>query len=94
VANAGDRQQIEQMRPLSPAQKRLFILIAVLALGAISGLLLGFVISFHGLENTTSVAAGRWFQIWILRPSWYWPWPLFGAAIAGLSLLAADLTRS
>ena len=46
------------------------------------GMLLGFVMSFQGLEGQNRIGAGRWFSIWIVRPDWYWPWPSFGVVIA------------
>jgi hypothetical protein len=50
-------------------------------LGAVVGLFIGFVISL----GDSSRAAGVWFSIWMGEPELFWPWPVFGGLIAGLT---------
>ena len=56
----------------------------VCSLGALLGLFIGFVVFSIAHGGGT----GAVFAFWIQRPGLFWPWPMFGAAIAGLSLYA------
>jgi len=58
-------------------------------LGATLGLFVGFIVFSVAVASGT----GRVFAFWIARPSLYWPWPTFGAAIAGLSFYAVQTLR-
>jgi hypothetical protein len=57
-------------------------------LGALVGLCFGFILS---LAQSGGSVAGPWLAVWIQVPQLYWPWPVFGAAIAGLASYAARL---
>jgi hypothetical protein len=61
----------------------------VCSLGAMLGLFIGFVVFSIAHGGGTGAA----FAFWIQRPSLFWPWPMFGAAIAGLSLYAVWIFR-
>jgi uncharacterized protein len=61
----------------------------VCGLGAVLGLFVGFIIFSISIRRGTGAA----FSFWIRHPSFNWPWPTFGAAIAGLGLYAGWILR-
>ena len=63
----------------------------VCVLGAVFGLFVGFII--FSVIARISYGAGMVFKFWIQRPDLYWPWPTFGAVIAGLAFYAVWILR-
>jgi hypothetical protein len=61
----------------------------VCGMGALLGLFVGFTVFSIAVGRGTAAA----FSFWIQRPSLYWPWPTFGAAIAGLGFYAMWMLR-
>lgn len=58
--------------------------VIVCGLGAVLGLFIGFILFSITVRSGTGAA----FAFWIARPALYWPWPMFGAAIAWLGFYA------
>ena len=58
--------------------------------GAIAGALFGFI------HSPYFEILGRWqvFAAWLSHPASYWPWPLFGLIITGLTFYGLQLLRS
>jgi len=63
---------------------------AICSLGAVLGLFVGFVIFTASIRDG---GTGRVFAFWIQHPDLYWPWPMFGSAIAGLAFWAVWTLR-
>ncbi len=61
----------------------------VCGLGAMLGLFIGFILFSIAVRSGTGAA----FAFWIVRPGLYWPWPMFGAAIAWLGFYAVLILR-
>ena len=55
--------------------------------------MLGLFIGFILFSITVRSGTGAAFAFWIARPGLYWPWPMFGAAIAWLGFYAVLILR-
>jgi hypothetical protein len=65
----------------------------VCVLGAVFGLFVGFIIFSVVATARTVFGTGVLFKFWIQRPDLYWPWPTFGAVIAGLAFYSVRILR-
>jgi len=91
------------MNPLQWKREHQFAWAVVCLIGAIIGLLYAWFDSPFYLLSKAAAAdpdwAGKWtpsrlFLAWISQLRFYWPWPGFGALIAGLAFYAAMLFKS
>ncbi len=79
------------MNPLRWSRDHQVACVVVCSLGAVFGLFVGF---FSVVATARSgFTAGALFKFWIQRPDLYWPWPTFGAVIAGLAFYAVRILR-
>ncbi len=72
--------------------KRILAICLVFIIGALCGTVVGFIVTLSG--NSGEVP--EMFPYWLQDPfglNW-WPWPLFGGAIAALAYLAHLLGRT
>jgi hypothetical protein len=76
---------------LSPEHKGGVAIVCVL--GAVCGLFGGFIFFSVAQGFTRRFGTGAVFLFWIQRPELYWPWPAFGAAIAGLGFYSIRILR-
>jgi hypothetical protein len=67
-------------------------LAVICLLGAVIGLCFGYVLIAAHARDAASFA-GTVFLTWISYPDNWWPWPMFGAVIAGLSYAACRTIR-
>jgi hypothetical protein len=61
-------------------------------LGAVLGVLLGWL--WSPFSHLQGLEIGSIFVAWIQSPGAYWPWLVFGAAIAGLAFYASQLLKN
>jgi len=64
--------------------------VVISAVGAVTGLLLGFMHS----PAFSEPQAWRAFVAWLSFPELYWPWPVFGFLGTGLAYYAVQLFRT
>jgi len=78
------------MNPLYWKREHQQAWVVISLVGAIAGLLLGFIHSpyFAILETWQA------FVTWLSHPALYWPWPLFGFIITGITFYGVQLLRS
>ena len=79
------------MNPLIWKKEHQLALIVTCVLGAVLGMLFGFTVSLASFGAPDAV--GTWFDAWLQNPDFYWPWPVFGVVIAGLTFYAVRLCR-
>jgi hypothetical protein len=78
------------MNPWYWMREHKLALVVVSALGAVLGLMIGFIKSpFFSWPQV-----GQGFATWLIYPESYWPWPLSGFLITGLIFCAVQLFRS
>ena len=61
--------------------------VIICVLGAVIGMLYGFA------RSPLADGGGPGFLAWLQLPEYYWPWPVFGAVISGLTYYATRLLR-
>jgi hypothetical protein len=78
------------MNPLVWKREHRVALVVISLVGALVGTVFGYTI--FALSNSLA-SAGTYFALWLQFPVYlqWWPWPVFGAAIAGLSFYATRL---
>jgi hypothetical protein len=79
------------MNPFRWSREHQVACIVVCLLGTAFGLFVGFFTVVATARS--SLPAGTLFKFWIQRPDLYWPWPTFGAVIAGLAFYAVRTFR-
>jgi hypothetical protein len=86
------------MNPLAWRRERLVAWLVICLIGAMAGLLFGWFQSpFYRMAQAN--LSGMWANsalvvlAWLQNVNLYWPWPAFGALIAGLAYYAAELLR-
>ena len=81
------------MNPLRSRREHQVAWLATCLLGAVAGLVFGFVVSLSLEHSTETRAVGTWLLVWLQIPEMYWPWPIFGALGAGLATYAVRLWK-
>ena len=78
------------MNPLLWRRDHQLALVIISLTGAVAGVLFGFI------HSPYFEILGRWqvFAAWLSHPASYWPWPLFGLIITGLTFYGLQLLRS
>jgi hypothetical protein len=78
------------MNPLLWKREHQHALIIISLFGTIAGVLLGFI------HSPYFAIFGTWqaFASWLSNPASYWPWPLFGFIITGVTFYGVQLLRS
>jgi len=98
-SRVGLRVSLSERPPMNPLHWRREYQIAWIAfclIGAMAGLFFAWTESpVRTLANYTMDGdPARMFFLWLLHPSRYWQWPLFGAGFVGLTFYAAMLMRA
>lgn len=88
--NGGGSARGTEMNPLLWKREHQHAWVIVSLSGAIAGLLLGFI------HSPYFAVLGTWqaFVVWLSHSASYWPWPLFGLLITGLTFYGVQLFRS
>jgi len=87
------------MNPLRWKREHQVAWVAICLIGAIAGLIFGWFQS-PIYRLTKDAVSGPWanstsiFLWWLQSPSIYWPWPAFGALLAGLAFYTSRLLRA
>ncbi len=84
------------MNPLRWSREHQVAWIAFCMAGGMAGLLFAWTESpVRTMANYTMDGnPSLMFLLWLLRPSRYWQWPLFGVVFVGLTFYAAMLVRA